>query len=346
MRQLFGVIEGFYGRQWQWQQRSELLRLLPTFALNAYLYAPKGDPFLRNRWRENWPSEMWRQLQQLSSDACLHGVSFGVGLSLIDYSEEDEAVLVQKIQRLNELALGHLGIFFDDMRGDDPQLLQRQLQAVALIRRYSEADSLYFCPTYYTFDPVLDDVFGKRPEGYWPQLASQLHSDVACFWTGPKVCSPSLYASDIDAAKRVLHRPPTIWDNYPVNDGRLTSRFLHLRPLTERSIDSRHLGGYFMNPMNQFELSLPVIASLRLGLAGNEAASEASYQFAVQRWGESFAEFWQSNTALVQDVGLDGMSSQQRNEQLASLKKFDNLAAQEWSDWLTGGYNFDPACLT
>jgi len=98
--------------------------------------------------------------------------------------------------------------------------------------------------------------------------------------------------------------------------------------------------------MNQFELSLPVIASLRLGLAGNEVASEASHQFAVQRWGESFAEFWQSNTALVQDVGLDGMSSQQRNEQLASLKKFDNLAAQEWSDWLTGGYNFDPACLT
>lgn len=346
MSPLFGVIEGFYGRQWRWHQRRELVDLLPDFNCNAYLYAPKGDAFLRRRWREHWPESDWHSLMSVARAARCNGISFGVGLSVLDYSSDDKYLLAEKLDRLNELQLGHLGVFFDDMRGDDPGLLDRQLAALAWIRQHSNVETILFCPTYYSTDPILEEVFGERPSDYWTKLALNLPFAVQCFWTGSKVCSQSLDPNDAVEAMRVFKRKPAFWDNYPVNDGRLTSRYLHLRPLQRRQLTATSYQSYFMNPMNQFELSLPVIASAHLAVAGSKLAQQEAYCFAEQRWGRAFADFWWENTDLVQSQGLDGMSEEQRQSMRQALESFDNPAAKEWLDWLHGGYTFDPACLT
>lgn len=346
MSPLFGVIEGFYGRQWRWQQRRELLDLLPVFQCNAYLYAPKGDAFLRRRWREHWPDSDWYQLRTLSKAARANNVSFGVGLSVLDYSDKDATLLAEKLERLNQLQLGHLGVFFDDMRGDDPGLADRQLTALAWIRQHSNAEKILFCPTYYSSDPILEEVFGERPDDYWSKLSLNLPLEVQCFWTGSQVCSQRLDLSDAVEAMRVLKRQPAIWDNYPVNDGRLTSRYLHLRPLQDRQLTATSYRSYFINPMNQFELSLPVIASAYLAVVGSNKAPHESFRFAEYRWGAAFADFWWENTHLVQNLGLDGMSDQQLHSMRQGLETFKNAPAAEWLDWLQGGYTFDPACLT
>lgn len=346
MSALFGVIEGFYGRQWSWSQRHELLELLPVLQCNAYCYAPKGDAMLRRLWREEWPAAYFQQLASLAGLARKLGVSFGVGLSLLDYCRDDEARLQQKIEHLNRLQLGHLGIFFDDMRGDDEGLLDRQLRVVELIRLNSNAEKLIFCPTYYTTDPVLESVFGARPDHYWPRLAKELPPSVQCFWTGPAVCSKHLGHREAADALRLLGRKPTIWDNYPVNDGRITSRFLHLRPHQQRMLTPASYHSYFLNPMNQYELSLPVIAAARLAVAGSREALQRAYAFAEHRWGEAFADFYWENTSCVQDLGLDNMPTDRHKEMLRTLANFHNAAAREWLDWLRGGYTFDPACLT
>ena len=346
MSPLFGVIEGFYGRQWCWSQRRELVDLLPNFKCNAYLYAPKGDTFLRRRWREHWPEGEWHSLLSIARAAKANGISFGVGLSVLDYSADDKNLLAEKLGWLNELQMGHLGVFFDDMRGDDPGLLDRQLEALAWIRQHSNVDTILFCPTYYSSDPILEEVFGERPSNYWKDLALNLPAGVQCFWTGSAVCSQSLNATDAVEAMRVFKRNPAFWDNYPVNDGRLTSRYLHLRSVQCRQLSATSYQSYFMNPMNQFELSLPVIASAHLAVAGSKQAQQESYLFAEHRWGKAFADFWWENTDLVQTQGLDGMSEQQRQSMRQALASFDNPAAKEWLDWLQGGYTFDPACLT
>lgn len=347
MSSLFGVIEGFYGRQWSWSQRRELLQLLPGFQCNAYLYAPKGDPFLRKRWREDWPSEVFAELEALSELSQSQSLSFGMGLSVLDYSEADQAVLEWKIERLNQLRLGHLGVFFDDMRGDDDALLDRQLSALRFIREHSRVKNLIFCPTYYSLDPVLEKVFGKRPVDYWSRLASELPEDVQCFWTGPEVCSRRFSAGDAQQAEEVLGRKPAIWDNYPVNDGRLTSNYLHLQPAMARTLPSGAYQSFFMNPMNQYELSLPVLAAAHLAVRGDEVAARGACEaFAKRRWGEDFAKFWSRYADVVQQKGLSEMAPATREAMLSALQGFDLEAASEWREWLCGGYEFDPACLT
>ena len=47
-----GVIEGFYGRPWSWDQRKDLFRTMRQFGMNAYMYAPKDDLKHRAHWRE------------------------------------------------------------------------------------------------------------------------------------------------------------------------------------------------------------------------------------------------------------------------------------------------------
>ena len=47
-----GVIEGFYGTPWSDEQRLDMIDFLAAHRFNTFLYAPKDDPFLRDRWRE------------------------------------------------------------------------------------------------------------------------------------------------------------------------------------------------------------------------------------------------------------------------------------------------------
>ena len=49
---LTGIIEGFYGRSWPWAARQDYSRFLSDLGLNTYLYCPKGDAYLRKRWRD------------------------------------------------------------------------------------------------------------------------------------------------------------------------------------------------------------------------------------------------------------------------------------------------------
>ena len=61
----YGVIEGFYGHQWSWSARAHYAAFLSELGYDCYIYAPKGDPFLRSRWREDYPEDEWIKLLEL-----------------------------------------------------------------------------------------------------------------------------------------------------------------------------------------------------------------------------------------------------------------------------------------
>ncbi len=46
-RFVFGLIEGFYGRMWSWDDRMDWCRFLGAQKADFYLYAPKDDEHLR-----------------------------------------------------------------------------------------------------------------------------------------------------------------------------------------------------------------------------------------------------------------------------------------------------------
>jgi len=74
-----GVIEGFFGRPWEWSARHSTLDFLRDWGYQFYIYAPKADPFLRRRWREPMPEDTLRHLSTLGAYDAANEIAIGVG---------------------------------------------------------------------------------------------------------------------------------------------------------------------------------------------------------------------------------------------------------------------------
>lgn len=348
----YGVIEGFYGRQWSWRTRRDYAKFFSQFGFGAYVYAPKGDSFLRSRWRELHPEPEWAQLHQLAIEYQQQGVRWGLGLSPLGlgekYQREDKAQLVKKVMHINELNPDILCILFDDMRGDFDGLLQRQLDIVADVMTASSARKFIVCPTYYSFDPVLEQVFGAMPPQYLKMLGESLPGEVDVFWTGDKVISTEYNAAGASKISELLQRKPILWDNYPVNDGRLTSKFLHLEPYKGRPEAIRQwYAGHLVNPMNQPLLSQVVLQSLDSLYRSGPYDPDTAFDRGLQLLHEPYLEEkLRRDKDIFQYQGLDNLSQHQKQDLIADYQTIGHPVANEIVDWLSDEYLFDPACLT
>lgn len=347
---LVGIVEGFYGRCWSDAQRLDMVEFLSAFGFNTYLYCPKADAALRKEWDQPWPVSSFQSLERLSRYCEDRSLLFGVGLSPFelyrDYSSESRQKLKFKIKEINKLNVKVLAILFDDMPGDMAALAHRQSDIVADVLSWTRAERVLICPTYYSFDPVLERYFGAMPEGYWEKLGQNLDPAVEVFWTGNKVCSAFISAADIDAICAALGRKVILWDNYPVNDGAERSRHLYCQPLSgrDRAITAR-LSGHLCNPMNQANLSKLALTGLA-DLYGHQPMPAGIEARASILYGAQLTELLMRDSALFEQQGLGGLSERERSDKARYYSEIDVPAAQEIASWLRGEYRFDPACLT
>lgn len=344
---LTGVIEGFYGRGWPHQTRLAYADYLARAGLDTCIYCPKEDPHLRKRWQEDWPQARWDELMELAARYRERGVRWGVGLSPFelyrDYGVQQREQLRRKIDRLAQLDAPLLAILFDDMPGDLDSLASRQAEIVADVCAWLPGTRILVCPTYYSFDPVLEKYFGAMPEYYWPQLGREMPSAVDLFWTGNKVCSETISTADIQAINQQLGRPVTLWDNYPVNDGAVRSNHLYCQALPNRDSSlAGLLGGHLCNPMNQGLLSLPALSGLAR-LYGKPGFDDESL---VDILGASTWECISRDSGLFEEQGLSGLGKEQCTALARQYRALPGPAAAEVAGWLHGEYAFDPACLT
>jgi hypothetical protein len=344
---LCGVIEGFYGAPWSFENRVNYAAYLSQLGLNTYLYCPKGDPFLRRRWPERWPDEVRQQLHDLGRTYREQGLHWGVGLSPFElyreYGDRQRGQLRAKMEELETLEAPLLGVLFDDMPGDQADLAARQAEIIADIFRWYGGSRILVCPTYYSFDPVLEKHFGAMPDNYWQTLGRELPRAVDILWTGNRVCSDTVTVADIELINAQVGRPVMLWDNYPVNDGAVRSKFLYCDKAAgrEQGLDGV-LSGHLSNPMNQALLSLPALAGLS-ALYGFRDYDEdwLSRVLGVQTW-----EQLRRDRGQFRDSGLEGMDAQERELLAQRYAGLPGQAAQEVAGWLLGQYTFDPACLT
>lgn len=342
-----GLIEGYYGEPWSWAARTDTMRFLAPHGYGFYIYAPKADTYLRRRWRDLHPPEMREPLARFAADCRAAAVKFGVGLSPYElyraFDGEARADLARKLDDLKGLGLDWLAILFDDMKGDLPGLADRQVEIMRFIAERAGVERLILCPTYYTDDPVLDRVFGPRPEGYLVELGRALDPAIDVFWTGEEVCAQEFSVAHLRRVADALGRKPFIWDNYPVNDGQRMSRFLHLRAFTGRpAAMAEHIAGHAVNPALQPVLSripcLSLVESYKLGEA--YAYGEAFRRAAREVAGEALAERLWRDLGLLQDSALERMSAY-KDRLRDRYAAFDHDAAREVVAFLDGAYAFD-----
>jgi hypothetical protein len=353
MNTQLGVIEGFYGEPWSWGERADYAGFLRKHGFSFYIYAPKGDGYLRKKWREPFPKTLEEKLTKLSGQCHSAGIEFGIGFSpyeiyLSAFDLEAKRLLQNRIDAFNRIGVDKLGILMDDMKGDLPGLAEKQIEVVNWIAARSKAKQFIFCPTYYSQDPVLEKLFGKTPEGYFAKLGAELDKKVSMFWTGELVCSPSYTAEHLRSAAEKLGRKPVLWDNYPVNDGPRMCKFLHLRPFTGRPAEMGDcLAGHAVNPMNQAALSKIVLLTLKAlreqGAAYNPA--KAFKKAAGMVTCHDMALLLERDLPAFAERGLDALTEEEKNSLKTDYEPFletrENdtaAAARQIIDWLSGRY--------
>lgn len=345
---LTGVVEGFFGRDWSFETRLAYAGYLQSMGLDSYLYCPKGDAHLRSHWRVDWPRDTREALRTLCEAYRRRGLNWGVGLSPMAlyraYGRSERADLLARVRQIEDLGLNLLAVLFDDMPGNQIDLAAVQAEIVGDVAAAAPALTLLMCPTYYSFDPALEEHFGPRPERYWEDLGVGLDPGVRVFWTGNEVCSGAISATDLRAICEPLGRPVTLWDNYPVNDSASRCKHLYTTPLTGRAprLGGELLDGHFCNPMNQGLLSLPALN----GLAQLYGRPGLSDQQLAQALGTATWARLSEDAVAFEQGGLDGLEAAQREHLLAIYGSLPGPAAAEVAQWLAGGFAFDPACLT
>jgi hypothetical protein len=270
---------------------------------------------------------------------------FGIGLSPFELHLHPErgwqAALAAKLAELAQLKPDDLALLFDDMRGDIPDLAERQAAIVHFAAERGAAERIFCCPSYYSDDPILDSAFGERPPFYLDQLGRLLDPAIRIFWTGEEVCAREFTAGHLARVAGRLRRKPTLWDNYPVNDGSRMSQHLHLRGFTGRpAAIAGQIAGHAVNPASQPLLSRVPLLTLAESYAQGDAYEYGGAFGRAARLvlGDALAERVGRDLLSLQDRGLDRLG-ERRSALRARYAGFDHPAAREILAWLDGHWN-------
>lgn len=309
-----GIVEGFFGPLWSMAHRKRLFAFGAARGMNTYLYAPKDDPYHRQRWRLPYPADQWRELTRLIRAAQRRDIDFvygfhpGAGLCFSD--DEPVRVLLRKAQRFYDAGVRTFALLFDDIPSRLTHRRDRRvfrnslahaegswLAKVHELQPSSWRDvEWWICPSYYSPDPLLARVFGAFEADFLETLAASLPSQAACLWTGPAVVPRQVSLEHVRDIQNRIARRLILWDNYPVNDLSMADE-LHIGPLTGR--DPRlpqRVYGYLNNPLLQQELSfVPLATCFDYARAPQAYRAEASWRAIVQeRFGAKQSCYWQA----------------------------------------------------
>ncbi|MEU0373607.1 beta-N-acetylglucosaminidase domain-containing protein [Streptomyces sp. NPDC006283] len=333
---LRGVIEGFYGTPWSHDARLDQLDFYGEHKMNIYVYSPKDDPYLRDKWREPHPARELAQIKELVDRAGERHVDFtyalSPGLSICYSSDADTAALIDKFRSIWEIGVRTFAVPLDDISytswncPDDQakwgtggaaagaaqaHLLNRVNRE--FIAEHPGAQPLQMVPTEY---------YNVTGTPYKKALAEQLDPDVLVEWTGIGVIAPTMTVAQAKAARAVFNHPILTWDNYPVNDY-VTNRLL-LGPFNGREKGlPAELAGITANPMIQPHASKIALFTVA-DYAWNDAAYDprTSWEAAV-RWYAGDDTRVQRALRTFSDVNYSSrLNLQQAPELAAAFERF------------------------
>ncbi|KAL1005517.1 hypothetical protein UPYG_G00060090 [Umbra pygmaea] len=280
-RFISGVVEGFYGRPWTMEQRTELFRREQKWGLNTYLYAPKDDYKHRMYWRDLYSPEEAEQLVALISAAKENGVDFiyaiSPGLDITFSNPKEVAALKRKLDQVSGFGCRSFSLLFDDIETEmcpaDKQAFSTFAHAQVAVTNevfthLGQPETFLFCPTDYCAAFCSPTV---SLSAYLHTVGDNLLPGVDVLWTGPKVVSHHITVESIVEVSSVLKRAPVIWDNIHAND--YDPQRIFLGPYKDRPSDLiPKLRGVLTNPNCEFYPNFVAIHTLATWCRSNVGA--------------------------------------------------------------------------
>ncbi|CQR45925.1 Hyaluronoglucosaminidase precursor [Paraliobacillus sp. PM-2] len=265
--QLRGFIEGYYGIPWSNEDRMSLMEFGGKFKMTAYVFAPKDDPYHRDKWKELYPQEKLNEIEEMVQvgkesktrfvwtispleEVAKLAQNFGQDAAM-EHLEENTAILLEKFEQLYDIGVRQFGVHGDDVGALPYDYVIELMNSVS--KWADEKGDVYdvlFTPASYNsawaWNPNELNAYEKG-----------FDEDIHIFWTGASTCAP-VVQSTIDVFKNhqndgVERRDPSFWLNWPVNDVDMSRVFLGKGEMLQPGI--KNLKGVVTNPMQEAEAS-------------------------------------------------------------------------------------------
>jgi hyaluronoglucosaminidase len=290
-----GVIQAQYGPQFNAAQRRRLLRFIARNGFNAYVHAPKGDPYQRTLWRDPYPARRQAVLDAEVRFASRLGIEWipnvspapaafpspgeesppgtSPSLPICFSSDSDLRQLLGKFEPFLRSGADAFMVSFDDVR--------RDFSCVGDDAAYGQGDRAYGLANADLLDrlyakllerepsarllTVASDYNGTSDTDYLRGLRERLVSGVEVMWTGATTESRPFTPADADTYASLVRRTPIVWENWTAND-LLTAPGLQparvfLGPYARHPDVVDHVRGFFFNPANQSDLNFLPLAT-------------------------------------------------------------------------------------
>jgi hyaluronoglucosaminidase len=260
-----GIVEGFYGRQWTYEEQQAQIDFAASVKFNSYVYAPKGDPQHRDRWREPYSAERLAQLGDLAKRAADAHIEFtyslAPGLSICYSNPEDRDAIDAKFAQLHGAGVRSFALLLDDIDykkwncqedqetfgAPGPENAARAqtdlLNDVQLTLKNEK-------PDVGPLVTVLTEYGDVNSTQYKQTFREDLDGSVEVMWTGTAVVPKAITKAESVRAEQLWGRETLVWDNYPVADYPDAAGRLLLGSYSGREPGLR-IQGLLSNPMSQ-----------------------------------------------------------------------------------------------
>lgn len=286
-----GIIEGYYGIPWGQEKRKSLIEFGSRFKMNVFAFAPKDDPYHREKWFDRYPQVELDEIDELARYAYDRGVVYYWTIApflkdeheiTFENKESSLQLILDKFEQLYNAGVRGFGVLGDDVGELDVETVVFLMSEINKWRKEKgDVRELMFCPEAYTIE---DWAFKDGSElNYYDK---HLDEDIHIFYTGIEVCSP-LDAENIEAYKTIKtednnrRRDPLFWMNWPVNDiDHEEKRRLFMGPGEVYEPGIAEVTGVLTNPMEQAEASKTAIfATADYSWNAEAFSAEESWQY-------------------------------------------------------------------
>ncbi|MFL0245674.1 beta-N-acetylglucosaminidase domain-containing protein [Candidatus Clostridium stratigraminis] len=338
-----GVIEGFYGTPWSHQNRLDQIDFYGKMKMNTYIYAPKDDPYHRDKWKEPYPADKLAQLQKLVNKAKENHVDFNFaispGLSIRFSNDDDFKALVNKAQAMYDLGVRTFSILLDDidstlsdpndkaMFGNDPN---PPAAAQAYLLNRFEREFIKTHPGANPLETVPTEYYVAKHTSYLDRLAALSDPEIVFMWTGPAVVPAAITADQAKTIKEVYKHPVLIWYNYPVNDYCRNQLLMGPEKGLDPTLPENGIVGIISNPMNEAEASkIPVFTIADYNWNPKVYNSDDPWMRAMKAFGPNVVD-------SLYTFSDSARSSILSNQESTSLKPF---ADEFWNNFINSDLN-------
>eukprot|EP01130_Rhizamoeba_saxonica_P006872 TRINITY_DN2756_c0_g1_i2.p1 TRINITY_DN2756_c0_g1~~TRINITY_DN2756_c0_g1_i2.p1 ORF type:complete len:1009 (+),score=238.66 TRINITY_DN2756_c0_g1_i2:571-3597(+) len=263
-----GIIENHKGDPFTTQERNNLIEWIKLRDANLYVYAPKGDAFCNENWRDL--PDSYEYLGDIEDKCSSNDIVISYGLSPLDFDfsnlEQEAKILSEKLLAINENSgIQSFTLFLDAISPKTvlPNVFETLADAQVvlldiILEEIKQVNNVTInvVPTY-TYCKFENDHQYEIVD-YLNTINNDFDPIITLIWRGPGKTT-KIKNGYLQKVKGFFKdRNIVLWDRYPVND--YESHITYLNPYESRSPQlGTVFGGLMLTPSNQLQLSKIVL---------------------------------------------------------------------------------------